>query len=75
MTNREDGNSQNYVNRVTAIKVSPLYPEDPALWFLQLEGQFQLNNITSDNTKYFHVLANLEPSYMTEVKDVLVNPR
>ena len=59
----EEGNSQNHVDRVTAIKVPPFYPEDPSLWFLQLEGQFQLNNITSDNTKYFHVLTNLEPRY------------
>jgi hypothetical protein len=43
------------VSRV-GIKISPFWPEDPAVWFAQLEAQFALAKITQDSTKYYHSL-------------------
>lgn len=56
------------------VKVPPFWPNEPALWFAQLEGQFVLANITSDATKFYHVIANLDYKYVCEVKDVITNP-
>lgn len=58
----------------TSIKVPPFWAEKPALWFVQLEGQFELNNITSDATKYFYVTSNLDSKYALEVEDILTAP-
>jgi hypothetical protein len=44
------------INRVV-IRVPPFWPEKPALWFAQLEGQFALWNITQDSTKFYYVIS------------------
>lgn len=56
------------------VKVPPFWPDEPSLWFAQLEGQFVLAGITSDTTKFYHVISNLEYKYVAEVKDVVTNP-
>ncbi|KAG6460500.1 hypothetical protein O3G_MSEX012022 [Manduca sexta] len=56
------------------IRVPPFYPEKPALWFAQLEAQFALSNITSDTTKYYHTISQLDPQYAVEVEDVISTP-
>lgn len=56
------------------VKVPPFWPDDPELWFAQLEGQFALANITVDSTKYNYVISNLEYKYFTEIKDIVKNP-
>ncbi|XP_063394583.1 uncharacterized protein LOC134679556 [Cydia fagiglandana] len=61
------------VNAV-GVKVPPFWPEEPALWFAQLEGQFSLANIVADSTKFYHVVSNLEHKYAAEVKDIITKP-
>lgn len=58
----------------TNVKVPPFWPEKPSLWFAQLEGQFVLNGIKNDATKYYYVSANLDNRYAMEVEDILLNP-
>ncbi|KAG8240015.1 hypothetical protein J437_LFUL017750 [Ladona fulva] len=57
-----------------AIRVPPFWPEDPVLWFAQLERQFVTANVSADATKYAYVVGNLEAQYSREVRDILVNP-
>jgi len=45
----------NYVS----VKAPPFYQKNPDVWFLQMESQFQLANITNSKTKYNHVLSSL----------------
>lgn len=52
----------------------PFWPEEPAVWFAQIEGQFSISNINNDHTKFFYVVGQLEPQYASEVKDVILNP-
>lgn len=52
----------------------PFWPNEPALWFAQLEGQFMLSNITADATKFNHVIANLDYKFVCEVKDIISKP-
>lgn len=56
------------------VRVPPFWPEEPAVWFAQLEGQFVLSGITSDSTKFYHVIGQLEPQFASEVKDIILSP-
>lgn len=61
------------VNRVT-VKAPPFWPDKPALWFAQIESQFVLAGVTADDTRYHHVLAQLDGKYIAEVEDVVISP-
>jgi len=61
------------INRV-AMRIPSFWPDDPELWFAQLEGQFALSIITDDDVKYGYVLSKLEPRQAREIKDVITNP-
>ena len=65
--------STSCINRVD-IRVPPFWPEKPAVWFAQLEGQFALSNITQDSTKFYYVISQLENKYAAEVEDVITTP-
>lgn len=56
------------------VKVPIFNPDDPELWFAQLEGQFSLSRISEDSTKFYYVLAQLEPQHIAEVRDLVVTP-
>ncbi|CAK1595618.1 unnamed protein product [Parnassius mnemosyne] len=57
-----------------SVRPPPFWPEEPGLWFAQMEGQFILSNVTSDTTKFYHVIAQLDHRYATEVKDIITSP-
>jgi hypothetical protein len=56
------------------VRVPPFWPDEPALWFAQVESQFVLSRITSDDTKFYYLVAQLDHQYAVEVKDVITNP-
>lgn len=56
------------------VRIPPFWPQEPALWFAQVEGQFTLANITSDSTKFYYVTAQLDHIYASEVKDIIIAP-
>ncbi|XP_050508079.1 uncharacterized protein LOC126885539 [Diabrotica virgifera virgifera] len=72
-----DGNTSDNtsasVDRIS-VKIPPFWPNDPEIWFLQVENQFTLANITSDATKFNYVVANLDTAYILEVRDIIVSP-
>lgn len=57
-----------------SIKIPPFWNNRPDLWFLQIETQFRLKNITASNTKYDYLVASLNSQTMESVADVLVSP-
>lgn len=61
------------LNKVS-VRIPPFWPEEPALWFAQIEGQFALSGITVDATKFYYVTAQLDHQYAAEVKDIITNP-
>lgn len=69
----EHGETKEEVYRV-GVRVPPFWPEEPALWFAQIEGQFALSKIIQDDTKFYYVVGHLEPRYALEVKDIITNP-
>ncbi|XP_015440032.1 PREDICTED: uncharacterized protein LOC107194838 [Dufourea novaeangliae] len=61
------------INRVS-IRIPPFWPEQPAVWFDQIEAQFAINGVTADTTKFYYVMAQLEHKYALEVQDIFANP-
>lgn len=61
-------------NSLISIKIPPFWNNRPDLWFLQIETQFRLKNITASNTKYDYLVASLNSQTMESVADVLVSP-
>ncbi|KAL0810116.1 hypothetical protein ABMA28_015326 [Loxostege sticticalis] len=55
-------------------RVPPFWPEEPEIWFAQVEGQFAISGITSDITKFNYVIGQLDNQYSREVKDIIINP-
>ncbi|CAG9101291.1 unnamed protein product [Plutella xylostella] len=56
------------------VKSPQFSPEKPAIWFALMESQFNLSRITSDETKFYHILSNLEPQYADLVEELVLNP-
>uniref|UniRef100_A0A6P7FT92 Uncharacterized protein LOC114333740 n=1 Tax=Diabrotica virgifera virgifera TaxID=50390 RepID=A0A6P7FT92_DIAVI len=66
-------NTSALVDRIS-VRIPPFWPNDPEIWFLQVENQFTLANITSDATKFNYIVANLDTAYILEVRDIIVSP-
>ncbi|XP_013163407.1 PREDICTED: uncharacterized protein LOC106114667, partial [Papilio xuthus] len=56
------------------IRIPPFWPEEPEIWFAQVEGQFSIAGITSDSTKFNYAIGQLGNLYSKEVKDLIINP-
>ncbi|CAK1593602.1 unnamed protein product [Parnassius mnemosyne] len=56
------------------VRVPPFWPEEPEIWFAQVEGQFAISGITSDFTKFSYVIGQLDHQFSKEVKDIIINP-
>ena len=61
-------------NNAVAIKLPAFWSEQPHIWFTQAEAQFAIRNISSDETKYYHVVAALDQTTAKRVVSVLENP-
>lgn len=61
------------ISRV-AVKPPPFWKANPTLWFIQLEAQFALANITVDATKFHHVISVVESDVLNTVSDLILRP-
>nr|XP_018914173.1 PREDICTED: uncharacterized protein LOC109042064 [Bemisia tabaci] len=57
-----------------SIKIPPFWPDDPELWFAQIEAQFDLNKISAERTKFSYVSGHLEGRWAKEVADLIRKP-
>jgi hypothetical protein len=57
-----------------AVRLPPFWAERPAVWFAQAEAQFFLACISSETTKFYHVVSQLDQRYATELEDVITSP-
>ncbi|XP_047543228.1 uncharacterized protein LOC125075559 [Vanessa atalanta] len=56
------------------LRLPSFYPDDPEVWFTQVEALFANAGITGDSTKFNYVIGNLDHQYSREVKDILLAP-
>ena len=57
-----------------AVKPPPFWKSNPALWFVRLEAQFELANISTDLTKFNHVLSAVDSDILNSVSDLVLKP-
>ena len=51
-----------------SIKLPPFWTDDPVAWFQAIEAQFNLRAITSEDTKYWHVLGSIDKDVHKKLK-------
>ncbi|KAK2578439.1 hypothetical protein KPH14_012567 [Odynerus spinipes] len=57
-----------------AMKAVPFWTAKPKLWFLHMEALFEQSGVTSDTTKFNHVIGALDVTQLEVVEDLLINP-
>jgi hypothetical protein len=57
-----------------AVRLPPFWAERPAVWFAQAAALFFLAGVSSETTKFFHVISQLDHRYGAEVEDIITSP-
>jgi hypothetical protein len=57
-----------------AVRLPPFWPDRPALWFARAKAQFELAAITSERTKFNHIISQLDHRHAAVVEDVITSP-
>lgn len=65
---------ETHIQQVTEVKMQAFYETEPELWFIVVESQFAARKITNEKTRYSHVVANLNCSTASQVREVLKTP-
>lgn len=66
-------NAQQAENCKVSIKIPPFWTDKPEIWFFQIEAQFEINSITSENTKFNYLVSQLEPKYVENIWDIVTD--
>ncbi|GFR27350.1 uncharacterized protein TNCT_730441 [Trichonephila clavata] len=70
MTELEDNS---FVNRV-AVKIPLVWKTNIPLRLKQCDTAFSLARITNDDTKFSHLIANIDSETLEHVSDIILNP-
>lgn len=57
-------------NKVS-VKIPPFWSEKPEIWFYQVEAQFSICKIVTEDTKFNHLVSQLEPKYIENIWDII----
>jgi len=73
MSDDDHQNPNEPVVNAVAIKLSKFWPKNVSTWFQRVEGQFRIAKITTEQTKFDHLLQVLDEDVADKVIDVLDN--
>lgn len=62
------------VNSYRVPKIPPFWSSDPETWFISVEASFSEARISDDTTKFHSVIANVDASILTHIKDIIRDP-
>lgn len=54
-----------------SIKIPQFWVEKPEMWFFQVEAQFNICNISAEQTKFNYLVAQLEPRFIENIWDII----
>lgn len=54
-----------------SVKIPPFWVDRPEVWFYTVEAQFKLAYITSEETKFTYLLAQMDPKYVDNILDIV----
>ncbi|GFW20254.1 hypothetical protein TNCV_1855781 [Trichonephila clavipes] len=57
-----------------SIKIPPFWFDKPEIWFYQVEAQFRICRITSEETMFSHLVAQLETRVLEDIWDIVKDP-
>ena len=60
--------------QAVSLKLPTFWADQPKVWFAQAEAQFNLRNITADDTKYYYVVSALDQATAKRVSDFISAP-
>lgn len=56
-----------------SVKIPPFWTEKPEMWFVTIEAQFKIAGISSDDTKFNYLIAQLDPKFLENIWDIIQN--
>ncbi|KAH8023893.1 hypothetical protein HPB51_018874 [Rhipicephalus microplus] len=62
------------VAAIQHVNLPPFWPNCPSTWFLQVEAHFHLRQITSQQTRHWHLVSCLPPDVADDLADILASP-
>jgi hypothetical protein len=61
-------------NNRRALCLPEFWVADPVAWFTHVEAHFELENLVSQQHRYFNVVKSLSQDSLRLIKDILANP-
>ena len=59
---------------VGTVKLPQFWPDKTRLWFVQADAQFTIKKITTEPTKFAHVVTMLDSTMAEQIMDILTDP-
>ena len=56
------------------VKIPDFWADDATVWFQQVDSQFRLSKITSEQTRFDYVIQKLDKVTVKRVRDLIANP-
>ncbi|BES87528.1 Hypothetical protein NTJ_02390 [Nesidiocoris tenuis] len=64
-------NDENEQAVIVDLKFPPFWMERPDVWFRQIEAQFKIKNIRTENRKFDHLISQLDRKFVADIFDIL----